>query len=315
MINDENDDKQETNARTEDILQDETTNEHTTMEKPTAKREDATFSKALELVKHIEKFNGEQDPKEFIEAIELTGLTMEIRTILYTKLACTMLRGEAARWLLDRIELRNTSWENFKNELMLRFQTNSNESALIKIMELKKGTRDIIEYVRETRNLRRQIELKIPENDLISIFIRGLNLREQEMMSLTRCTSLEEAMNRAITINRIHQRMEIKTFRNPEKMEPRNLKIDRDEYICKSKTGPQNPHSREKCEREGLCFVCGQQGHLTPQRPMRNDMIRTNRKMYRLVEATETPSMSSEDFHPDSIPIADEGMESTREEF
>ena len=272
------------------------------------------FIHAFELMKHLEQFNGTGDPRTFLEEIEITGITMDIHSHKYPKLACTLLRGEAARWILETPELRNTSWERFKSAFTERFQIYSgNDSALIKFVELKQGTRDIVDYVKESRCLRRQIDLKIPEKDLIAMFLRGL--RDQEILSISAFTSLDEAMTRAINVHRIHHQMNKQKYEyNRNSNNYYQHKRTSDQQIrWRPRTGPLNPHSREKCEREGLCFVCGAHGHITPNCPQRAErVVKQQNQVYHLTDSSRRNREPDqhEDFYPDSILLADEGMES-----
>eukprot|EP01054_Gregarina_sp_Poly1_P003918 Gregarina_sp_Poly_1__3917@NODE_2173_length_2556_cov_18_595822_g1402_i0_p2_GENE_NODE_2173_length_2556_cov_18_595822_g1402_i0NODE_2173_length_2556_cov_18_595822_g1402_i0_p2_ORF_typecomplete_len232_score22_94Retrotrans_gag/PF03732_17/3_2e10zfCCHC_4/PF14392_6/0_12_NODE_2173_length_2556_cov_18_595822_g1402_i014862181 len=219
------------------------------------------------------RFKGKGEARGWLDTIQVRFLIEEVPEDMYVRLGCVLMEDLAATWILGKPAICQLSWAEFRRSVLEHFDPLGTEaSCLLQLAKLKKGSLPMSEYVEKARRLRLGLATTVTDEELIGFFINGLEAREQELFAVQDYRSFEHLVRKALDLEHLR------------KISPKEIMIA---ALAKKKgVGPRCKYSRDQCEKERRCFLCGAQTHLSMNCPERKPST-SNKRSISMLEPME----------------------------
>lgn len=224
----------------------------------------------MNMLKMLPTYDGSQDGRNFIDTVESVMECADLPTDQMTRATCLRFTNAAARWLREDRNLRNLPWLRFREEFLERFSPlTSSKSDLERFLDLRQ-TSTVPVYVNQSRDLLVNIPPQTPQQMLIRSFILGLESTIRDKMLSQYFEDIYSCVRHALKISSMVS--DLTEFRNNSRYdEPHRIVNSTRNYQQRPKgVGKNCPFTRQECEKERRCFICGARGHITPGCPERN---------------------------------------------
>jgi len=240
---------------------------------------------------NISPFTGEEDVNTWLYLLDLHIIALNYSDTQGFVYAASLLKDDALSWLIVRKDTIGNSYKTLKDTIKKEFTlSNASEDARGKLAALKQ-TASVSEYASNFRKLVRLID-KIDENEQIDRFVRGLKPLIQIQIRLSDKKKIEEIIGTALTIDNIINQNEhydniINQNQNEHKRDMMELdsltinqmKVNNGRFQQYQNYGRFQQHQqnqrklpnrryqesenwRKYCKEKGLCFTCGEKGHV-----------------------------------------------------
>lgn len=190
-------------------------------------------------------------------------------------LVCTRLRGRVAAWWKKLKFTRATQgksrihqWVKFVKHLRSEFLPfNYSRTLYQKFQNLRQGNRTVDVYTEEFYQLLARTNLLETNDQLVSRFIGGLRLSFQDVLNLFSPTSVSEAHQRAVLLERQFTRRPSGPFVSPtQRLDRLSTPSDVRPVAGRGSATPTAPRqpvtaAPGSSTRPGACFSCGEFGH------------------------------------------------------
>ena len=148
---------------------------------------------------------------------------------------------------------------------------------LNKYMAIKQYERPVLEYIVERERLETTLGKVITNEIKETSFRKGLNRYMRDNMIVFRGLPYEEYKNRAEDVDQDAKERRVGRYamkQNPSSSSKSNENSNAEDSPKKENSSMKPQYSREDMMKQGICFECGEKGHLAKNCPNGDDEMK-----------------------------------------